>query len=62
MKNGTSQAVLVGELISGDGPHLPLADDFIAQRCSNCAVPGGDDLQFVQLAYLCADCAGLAHR
>lgn len=43
MSNGTRPAVLLGDLFSGDGPHLDIADRFVAGRCIRCGelVPSG---------------------
>jgi hypothetical protein len=61
MRNGTSQAVLVGDLFSGEGPHLHVADDFVRQRCTSCSRDvSADDAQLTEHGYLCAGCALVA--
>ena len=57
MKNGTSTAVLVGDLFRGDGPFLETADDFVAQRCGFCDHPVDTDARFVGDGYWCSSCA-----
>lgn len=58
MKNGTSRAVLVMDLIRGDGPFLAFAEDFVAQLCGFCRHPVDDDAVFTQDGYWCSACAG----
>jgi hypothetical protein len=36
MSNGTRPAVLVTELLSGDGPFVRMADAFLASVCAGC--------------------------
>jgi hypothetical protein len=57
MKNGTSRAVLVGDLFHDDGPFLSVADDFVAMRCGFCSHPVGDDALFAPDGFLCSACA-----
>ncbi len=62
MRNGTSQAVLVGELLSGDGPHITMADDFVTERCSLCGAVATEDPSFTAHGYLCNACGELFKR
>ncbi|MDJ0953305.1 MAG: hypothetical protein QNJ81_06475 [Acidimicrobiia bacterium] len=57
MKNGTSRAVLVGDLFRSDGPFLSTADDFVAWRCGFCGHPVDDDAHFTADGFWCAACA-----
>jgi hypothetical protein len=57
MKNGTSRAVLVAELLSADGPYVTIADDFVMGRCSRCAHEVDDDVVFVPDGFYCGECA-----
>lgn len=57
MKNGTSQAVLVADLFSGDGPHGAMADAYLGQQCSHCAAPVGDEARLSLEGFLCVRCA-----
>jgi hypothetical protein len=57
MKNGSNRAVLVGELISHDGPFVDIAEDFVLGRCSRCADQTGDDVHFLSDGFLCGVCA-----
>ncbi len=61
MKSGTNRAVLVSELISGDGPYVAVADDFIASRCSVCAHDAGDDAFFLDEGFVCGTCVRLVN-
>ncbi len=62
MKNGTSQAVLVGDLLRTEGPFLTIAEDFLADRCSACRGPAGDDVQFLVAGFICGECSPLFSR
>jgi hypothetical protein len=57
MKNGTSQAILVTDLFSGDGPHDFVAEAFLTQTCSRCAAPASEETQFAFDGFLCASCS-----
>lgn len=59
MKNGTSQAVLVTDLLGVEGPFSAVADDFVDDRCSICMGPAGDDARFVDAGFVCGECAPL---
>lgn len=59
MKNGASQAVLVRDLLSSEGPFAAIADDFVDDRCSVCAGPAGDDVRFLDAGFVCGECAPL---
>ena len=56
MKNGTSQAVLVRDLLTSDGPHESIADDFIAGRCTLCERPVEHERPFTFFGHLCEGC------
>lgn len=56
MKNGTNAAVLVTDLLGGDGPSAEVAEDFIATRCSLCARQDLEDMRFHNYGYLCGSC------
>ncbi len=62
MKTGTSAAILVTDLLTADGPAAAIADDFVALRCSACAIEGEIDMAFLRTGYLCAYCGALATR
>ena len=59
MKNGTSEAVLVTDLFSGDGPYDFVAEAFVTQTCSRCASPVGDEAQVSADGFLCVSCGDL---
>lgn len=56
MKNGTNRAVLVGELLQGDGPYVAVAEDFLADSCSRCGLEAGTDAYFLAAGFLCSLC------
>lgn len=56
MKSGSSNAVLVADLLGGDGPFLDLADDFVTQSCTLCGLAVEDDARFGESGLLCASC------
>ena len=58
MKNGTSVAILVTDLLTTEGPYPRVADDFIDSACSRCGAFDQRDLRFCQGALLCDPCAG----
>lgn len=60
MKNGTSQAVLVRDLLSGDGPYAPIADDFLSGMCTLCSQPVEHEYPFIAGGYVCEPCADLS--
>ncbi|NND02914.1 MAG: hypothetical protein HKN91_09005 [Acidimicrobiia bacterium] len=57
MKNGTNAAVLVTDLLAGDGPSEQVAEDFIATRCTMCERSDLDDMRFHSAGYLCNRCS-----
>ena len=57
MKNGTNAAVLVTDLLAGDGPAAEVAEDFIATRCTLCDRSDLDDMRFHAVGYLCNPCS-----
>ena len=57
MKNGTNAAVLVTDLLAGDGPSKQVAEDFIATRCTMCERRDLDDMRFHDAGYLCNRCS-----
>lgn len=54
MKNGTQPGILITDLMSGDGPHLDLAEHFLLRRCDRCGgqTGGAHDVE----AHLSATC------
>ncbi len=57
MKNGTSRAVLVSDLIRGDGPFHSIAEDFVVLRCGFCGHSVDDDARFTADGFWCSACA-----
>jgi hypothetical protein len=56
MKNGTSQAILVTDLVSGEGPYDFVAEAFLTQTCSRCLAPVTEETQFTIDGFLCVPC------
>jgi hypothetical protein len=56
MKNGTNQAILLRDLLGGEGPYPSLADDFLDRRCSRCRGRVDDEARFYDRSYLCPEC------
>ena len=57
MKNGTSAAILVADLLTGEGPFNRVADDFIDASCSGCGRLDQADLRFGDDGFFCEACA-----
>jgi hypothetical protein len=57
MKNGTSQAILVTDLFSGDGPYDFVAEAFLSQTCSRCLAPVTEESQFTVDGFFCVRCS-----
>jgi hypothetical protein len=57
MSNGTRPAVLLRDLLAGDGPHHDLADRFVAGRCIRCGAKVGDPRQDGADRSLCDECS-----
>jgi hypothetical protein len=56
MSNGTRPAVLVSELLSGDGPFLRGAEDFVARVCTGCSSVVERDGMHYGDGYYCSAC------
>ncbi len=59
MKNGTSVAILVTDLLTHEGPYRRVADDFIDAACTGCGAFDQIDLRFHNGGFLCNRCAGV---
>jgi hypothetical protein len=57
MSNGTRPGVLMTDLLSGDGPHSRVADQFLVSTCRECRGPvdprgtATDDGAYYSLCY-----------
>jgi hypothetical protein len=60
MTTGTARAVLVYELLFGDGPHLAVADAFVSQVCMACNLVVEDKAQLSAAGFYCGPCSALA--
>jgi hypothetical protein len=54
--NGTRPAVLVGDLLRGDGPFRRAADDFVTDTCSRCRDTVGRDGAHAGDGFYCSRC------
>jgi hypothetical protein len=59
MSNGTRPAILLRDLLAGDGPHRDLADRFVAGRCIRCGMKVRDARREGADRSLCEDCSML---
>jgi hypothetical protein len=59
MSSGTRPAILLRDLLSGDGPHRDLADRFVAGTCIRCGVKVGDARREGADRGLCEECSPL---
>lgn len=57
MSNGSRPAVLLSDLMSGDGPHRDLADRFVSGRCIRCGAIVREVRRETTDRGLCEDCA-----
>ncbi len=57
MKNGTSVAILVTDLLGAEGPFRHVADDFIDAACSGCGAFDQNGLRFREGGFYCDPCA-----
>lgn len=48
--------VLIADLLSGDGPFVRLAEDFVALVCGDCRSEASSRLIAVDGRFLCGDC------
>jgi hypothetical protein len=62
MSNGTTSAILLHELLSGDGPHDEQADRFVAGHCIRCGIAVRSDEFLVRSgeAAACTSCRLIA--
>ena len=56
MKTGTNRAVLIDELLWGDGPHEHIADAFVEQRCMRCDRNVEEGSHLGESGFYCAPC------
>ncbi len=58
MPTGRSNAILVSELLSSDGPHERVADDFVRARCAGCGDALSHDPRHGEWGSYCTTCWG----
>ena len=56
MKNGTTPGILISDLMSGDGPHLEMAEHFLSRRCEICGDATTGQLVSQDHRWHCSDC------
>jgi hypothetical protein len=56
MSNAARPGILVRELLSGDGPHVGVAEDFVTNTCTGCGRPVPRDGVHHEAGYLCTHC------
>jgi len=56
MPAGHSNTVLVSDLLTKDGPHVRVADDFLSSRCTSCAVELSHDPRYGEWGAYCPNC------
>ncbi len=56
MSTGYSNAVLVADLLSMDGPFGRVADDFVAARCARCSTELAHDPRYGEWGAYCSNC------
>ncbi|MEE8497784.1 MAG: hypothetical protein V3S62_04570 [Acidimicrobiia bacterium] len=58
MSNGSRPAILLTDLLRGEGPHRDLADRFIAAECLVCGGNVGSHGRTEEERWLCPTCWG----
>ncbi len=61
MSTGRSNAVLVSQLLSHDGPYGRVADDFVRSVCAGCGAELAHDPRYGEWGAFCAQCWPEAH-
>ncbi len=56
MPTGHSNTVLVADLLTKDGPHGRVADDFVSSRCTRCGVELSHDPRYGEWGAYCPNC------
>lgn len=56
VQTGRSNAVLITDLLSQDGPHARVADDFVRAACAQCGQPLNHDPRYGEWGAYCARC------
>jgi hypothetical protein len=56
MPTGRSNAILVSDLLSQDGPHGRVADDFVSARCASCGGQLTHDPRYGEWGAYCSTC------
>lgn len=57
-RSGTQPGLLLSELMSGDGPHLEMAESFVLRRCDQCGSRTTGELTIAGGGWHCARCLG----
>lgn len=56
MPPGHSNAILLSDLLSQDGPHQRAADDFVRAQCTVCGQPLAHDPRYGEWGAYCSSC------
>lgn len=56
MPTGRSNTILIADLLSHDGPHLRVADDFVRAQCTQCGEALAHDPRYDEWGAYCTDC------
>lgn len=56
MPTGHSNTVLVADLLTKDGPHARVADDFLSSRCTGCGIELAHDPRYGEWGAYCPSC------
>ena len=56
MSTGRSNTVLVSQILSQDGPHTRVADDFVRAQCAGCGSPLAHDPRYGEWGAYCTTC------
>jgi len=57
-RSGTQPGLLISELMSGDGPHIDMAESFVLRRCDECGTRTTGELAVSGGRWYCARCLG----
>jgi hypothetical protein len=56
MPTGHSNTILVSDLLSKDGPHARVAEDFLVARCTGCGTQLAHDPRYGEWGAYCSNC------
>ena len=56
MPTGRSNTILITDLLSQDGPHTRVADDFVRAQCAHCGQPLDHEPRYGEWGAYCTGC------